>query len=51
MSLVYICNSFILKYILDFFLLFDIYVFIRFKLVLGHLSGKIKELYMSGKTC
>ena len=28
-----------------------IYVVVRFNLVLGHLRGRIKELYMSGKTC
>ena len=40
------------KCILNFFtFLTFIYVAIRFKLVLGHLSGKIKKLYMSGKTC
>ena len=52
MSLVYIYNSFILNVFLTFVtLLLFIYVVIRFKLVLGHLSGKIKELCMSGKTC
>ena len=52
MSLVSIYNSFILNVLLTFFtFLTFIYVFIRSKLVLGHLSGEIKELYMSGKTC
>ena len=52
MSLVSIYNSFIINVLLTFFtFLTFIYVFIRSKLVLGHLSGEIKELYMSGKTC
>ena len=52
MSLVSIYNSFILNVLLTFFtFLTFIYVFIRFKLVFGHLCGRIKELYMSGKTC
>ena len=49
--LVYIYNSFILSLFLTFLLpLTFIYVFVRFKLVLRHLCGTIKELYMSGKT-
>ena len=51
MYLVYIYNSFILNVFLTFFYFFDIYVVIRFKLVLGHLRERIKELYMSEKTC
>ena len=51
MSLVYLSNSFNLNVLNFFTFLTFIYVVIRFKLVLGHLSGKIEELYMSGKTC
>ena len=51
MYLVYICNSFICNLFLAFLLpLAFMYVFIRFKLVLGHLCGKIEEVHMSGKT-
>ena len=52
MYLVYIYNSFILNVFLT-FLLFSTFIFvvIRFKLVLAHLCGRIKELYLSGKTC
>ena len=45
----YLC--FKCKFWLFFTFMIFIYVVIRFKLVLGHLCGKIKELYMSGKTC
>ena len=49
--LAYIYNSFIFNSFLTFlFPLTFICVFIRFKLVLGHLRGRIEELYMSGKT-
>ena len=52
MSLVYIYSSSILNVFLTFFTFLTFaYVVIRFILVLGQLSGKIKELYMSGKTC
>ena len=48
--LVYIYNSFIFNSFLTFLLpLTFIYVFIRFKLVLRHLCGMIRELYMSVK--
>ena len=52
MHLVYIYNTFILNVILNFLLFLKLfYVVIRFKLVLEHLCERIKELYMSGKTC
>ena len=48
--LVYIYNSFIFNSFLTFLLpLTFIYMFIRFKLVLRHLCGMIRELYMSVK--
>ena len=48
--LVYIYNSFVFNPFLPFLLpVTFIYVFIRFKLVLRNLCGRIKELYMSGK--
>ena len=50
MYLVYIYNSYIFNLFLTFLLLLTfIYVFTKFKLVLGHFGGRIKELYMSGK--
>ena len=49
------CDGFnfheMMKYCETFFTFFDIYEVIRFNLVLGHLCERIKELYMSGKTC
>ena len=52
MHLVYIYNTFILKVFLNFLLFLKLfYVVISFQLVLGHLCERIKELYMSGKTC
>ena len=50
MYLVHIYNNLIFDLFLT-FLLFDICVVIRFKLVLGHLCWRIKELYTSGQTC
>ena len=44
MYLVYIYNSFI--FTIDTF----IYVFIRFKLVLEHLGGRMEGMHISGKT-
>ena len=50
MHLVYIYNNFTLNVFLN-LSLFDIYLCgLSFKLVLGHLCERIKELYMSGKT-
>ena len=49
MYLVYIYNSFIFNLFFTFLLFW--HLFIRFKLGHGHLFGRIKELYMSGKTC
>ena len=47
----YLPNSFILNSFLTFLLpLAFIYALIKFKLVLRHLRGTIRELYMSGKT-
>ena len=49
MYLVCIYNSFIFSLFLLFLLLLTfVYVFIRFKLVLEHLRGSIKELYFLG---
>ena len=52
MYLVCIYNSFIFNLFVTFFtFLTFIYEVVRFKLVLGHLSGRIEEPYISGKTC
>ena len=49
MYLVCIYNSFIFSLFLLFLLLLTfVYVFIKFKLVLEHLRGSIKELYLLG---
>ena len=52
MHLVYIYNTFSLNVFLIFLLFLKLfYAVIRFQLVLGHLRERMKELYMSGKTC
>ena len=51
MYVVYTYSSFIFNLFLPFFyFLCHLFVFIRFTLVLGHLCGRIEELYMSGIT-